>query len=65
MGPTLSSGVNPGTIDNGNGEVIITWVPARDDDPEGPATMTSADLLTALSPSLASATCWGRRDEAA
>jgi hypothetical protein len=48
----------------GNGEVIITWVPARDDDPEAPATMTSADLLMALSPSPATAMCWRRSDQA-
>jgi hypothetical protein len=64
IGPALTSGANPGTINDGNGEVIITWVPSRGDDPEAPATTTSADLLTALSPSAASATCWRWRDQA-
>jgi hypothetical protein len=65
IGPVLSAGANPGTINDGNGEVIISWVPSRDDEPDDLATTTSPDLLMALSPSPASAACWGRRDQAA
>jgi hypothetical protein len=50
INPILSAGASPGTINNGNGKVTITWTPTRHHHPRAPATVTSADLLTTPAP---------------